>query len=48
MHVDFEQFEVDSMTDTMLRHSYRQIVKNLDPIVQWLYFAPIILKQDYS
>jgi hypothetical protein len=44
----FDNFTVDGMTDTMLRHSYAQIVQDLDPIMPWLKFARFLAQQDYT
>jgi hypothetical protein len=41
----FDNFTVDGMTDTMLRQSYVQIVKDLDPIMPWLRFARFLAQQ---
>ena len=44
----FDNFTVDGMTDTMLRHSYAQIVQDLDPIMPWLKFARFLSQQHYN
>ena len=38
LRLEFNSFTVDSMTDTMLRHAYLDIVNELEPIVPWLRF----------
>ena len=38
LRLEFNNFTVDSMTDTMLRHAYLDIVNELEPIVPWLRF----------
>jgi hypothetical protein len=44
----FDNFTVDGMTDTMLRHSYAQIVQDLDPIMPWLKFSRFFAQQHYK
>ena len=38
LRLEFNNFTVDSMTDTMLRHAYLDIVNELEPIIPWLRF----------
>jgi len=38
LRLEFNNFTVDSMTDTMLRHAYLDIVNELKPIIPWLRF----------
>ena len=38
LRLEFNNFTVDSMTDTMLRHEYVDIVNELEPIAPWLRF----------
>jgi hypothetical protein len=45
---DFENFTVDSMTDTMLRHAYADIVNELHPLMPWLRFARFLSQQHYN
>ena len=45
---DFENFTVDSMTDTMLRHAYADIVNELQPLMPWLRFARFLSQQHYN
>ena len=48
LRLEFNNFTVDGMTDTMLRHSYAQIVQDLDPIMPWLKFARFLAQQHYK
>ena len=45
---DFDNFTVDSMTDTMLRHAYADIVNELYPLMPWLRFARFLSQQHYN
>ena len=38
LRLEFNNFTVDSMTDTMLRHAYLDIVNDLEQVVAWLRF----------
>src|SRR6056300_456309 len=35
LRIEFNNFTVDSMTDTMLRHAYLDIVNDLEQVVPW-------------
>ena len=48
LQTGFDNFTVDGMTDTMLRHSYAQIVHDLDPLMPWLRFARFLVQQHYN
>ena len=48
LQTGFDNFTVDGMTDTMLRHSYAQIVQDLDPVMPWLKFARFLSQQHYN
>ena len=45
LRLEFNSFTVDSMTDTMLRHAYLDIVNELEPIVPWLRFLRYISEE---
>jgi len=48
LQTGFDNFTVDGMTDTMLRHSYAQILQDLDPLMPWLKFARFLAQQHYT
>jgi hypothetical protein len=45
---DFIDFEFDSMTDTMLRHAYPKVLRDLEPLMPWLEFSCFLLEQNYN
>lgn len=47
LRIDFDNFTVDCMTDTMLRHAYSEIVNALEPVMPWLRFARFLSEQYY-
>ena len=46
LRLEFNSFTVDSMTDTMLRHAYLDIVNKLEPIVPWLRFLRYLSEEN--
>ena len=46
LRLEFNNFTVDSMTDTMLRHAYLDIVKDLEQVVPWLRFLRYLSEED--
>ena len=45
LHLEFNNFTVNSMTDTMLRHAYLDIVNELEPIIPWLRFLRYVSEE---
>ena len=46
LRLEFNNFTVDSMTDTMLRHAYLDIVNDLEQVVPWLRFLRYMSEKD--
>ena len=46
LRLEFNNFTVDSMTDTRLRHAYLDIVHDLVPVVPWLRFLRYLSEEN--